>query len=85
MKLRIALAEIKYQIADKFFAKELDEAYDMGMRVGAEFATRTLSFRVSLNSEKVKMTPTEKKGYEKAIQVIEDVKPEIYSRAKVPF
>jgi hypothetical protein len=85
MKFLDGLGEFKYQIADKLFAKELDEAYDMGIRMGAEFATRTLSFRVSLNSEKVKMTPTEKKGYEKAIQVIEDVKPEIYTRAKVPF
>jgi hypothetical protein len=85
MRFIDGLREVKYQIADKLFARELDEAYDMGMRVGAEFATRTLSFRVNLNSEKVKMTPTEKKGYEKAIQVIEDVKPEIYTRAKVPF
>lgn len=85
MKLISVLRELKYQIADKLFAKELDEAYDMGIRAGAEFATRTLSFRVNLNSEKVKMTPTEKKGYSKALQVIEDVKPEIYTRAKVPF
>jgi hypothetical protein len=85
MKLIDGLRELKYQIADKLFAKELDEAYDMGIRAGAEFATRTLSFRVNLNSEKVKMTPTEKKGYSKALQVIEDVKPEIYTRAKVPF
>lgn len=85
MKVIEALKELKYQIADKLFAKELDEAYDMGIRAGAEFATRTLSFRVNLNSEKVKMTPTEKKGYSKALRVIEDVKPEIYTRAKVPF
>lgn len=85
MKFLDGLRELKYQVADKLFAKELDEAYDMGIRAGAEFATRTLSFRVNLNSEKVKMTPTEKKGYAKALQVIEDVKPEIYTRAKVPF
>jgi len=84
MKLSQALNELKYQIADKLFTKELDEAYDMGMRVGAEFATRTLSFRVSLNSEKVKLTKAEKQGYEKAIQVIEDTKPEIYNRCRVP-
>ena len=84
MKLRQALSELKYQIADKLFTKELDEAYDMGIRAGAEFATRTLSFRVGLNAEKIKLTKVERSGYEKAIQVIEDTKPEVYTRCKVP-
>lgn len=77
MKLKIALSELKYQIADKLFAKELDEAYGMGMRVGAEYAARIISFRVNLNSEKVKLTKTEKQGYLKALDVIQDCKPQI--------
>ena len=38
------LREVKYQIADKLFCKEMDEAYSMGIRVGAEFAARKMSF-----------------------------------------
>lgn len=77
MKLRVVLGELKYQIADKLFAKELDEAYGMGMRVGAEYAARIISFRVNLNSEKIKLTKTEKAGYLKALDVIQDCKPQI--------
>ena len=77
MKLKVVLSELKYQIADKLFAKELDEAYSMGMRVGAEYAARIISFRVNLNSEKIKLTKTEKQGYLKALDVIQDCKPQI--------
>ena len=77
MKLRVALSEIKYQIADKLFAKELDEAYSMGIRVEAEYATRIISFRVNLNSEKIKLTKTEKQGFLKALDIIQDCKPQI--------
>lgn len=77
MKLRVALAELKYQIADKLFTKELDEAYAMGMRIGAEYVTRIISFRVNLNSEKIKLTKTEKQGYLKALDIIQDCKPQI--------
>lgn len=74
--------ELKYQIADKLFAYELDEAYDMGIRMGAEYATHVISFRTSLNSEKIKLTKVEKKGYEKAIEVINDCKPQIEEKCK---
>lgn len=76
MTLIEALKEIKYQIADKLFAKELDEAYEMGIRAGAEFATRKLSFEVKLKRQ-LQLTKTEDRGYEKAIEAIERVKPEI--------
>ena len=82
MTVRKAWRNLKYQIADKFFAYELDEAYDMGIRIGAEFATHIISFRVNLNSEKIKLTKVEKQGYEKAIQVIQDCKPQIEERCK---
>jgi len=74
--------EFKYQIADKLFAYELDEAYDMGIRMGAEYATHVISFRVNLNSEKIKLTKVEKKGFEKAIEVINDCKPQIEEKCK---
>ena len=82
MTIRQAWRTMKYQIADKLFAFELDEAYDMGIRIGAEYATHVISFRTSLNSEKIQLTKTEKKGYEKAIQVIQDCKPQIEEKCK---
>lgn len=82
MKLSKAWRNLKYQIADKLFAYELDEAYDMGIRMGAEYATHVISFRVNLNSEKIKLTKVEKQGYEKAIQVIQDCKPQIEEKCK---
>ena len=82
MTIRQAWRTIKYQIADKLFAFELDEAYDMGIRMGAEYATHVISFRTKLNSEKIKLTKTEKQGYEKAIQVIQDCKPQIEEKCK---
>lgn len=71
-----ALKELKYQIADKLFANEMDEAYDMGIRMGAEFATRKLSFEVNLKRN-LKLTKTEERGYDYAIEAIKRVKPEI--------
>lgn len=82
MTIRQAWRTMKYQIADKLFAFELDEAYEMGIRIGAEYATHVISFRTSLNSEKIQLTKTEKKGYEKAIQVIQDCKPQIEEKCK---
>lgn len=82
MTIRQAWRSFKYQIADKLFAYELDEAYDMGIRMGAEYATHVISFRTKLNSEKIKLTKVEKQGYEKAIQVIQDCKPQIEEKCK---
>ena len=76
MNLKIDWAELKYQIADKIFCKELDEAYLMGIRVGAEFAARKLSFEVNLKRH-IKLTKVEERGYDKAIEAIDRVKPEI--------
>lgn len=76
MTFREVLSEIKYQIADKLFCKELDEAYSMGIRAGAEFATRKLSFEVNLKRQ-LKLTKVEERGYEYAIEAVKRVKPEI--------
>jgi hypothetical protein len=67
----------KYEIADALFGKQLDEAYDMGIRIGAEYATYHLSFNVKLSVDKLPMTKTQKIGYEQAIKVIQDLKPMI--------
>ena len=68
--------DFKYDLADLFFGKQMDEAYNQGIRIGAEFATRKLSFEVSIKRQ-LQMTKTEDKGYQKAIDAIQRVKPEI--------
>ena len=72
-------SDFKYEVADKLFGKELDEAYKMGMRIGSEYATRTLSFEVSLKRN-LTLTKTEARGYDKAIAAVARVKPEIASK-----
>lgn len=69
-------SDFKYEVADFLFGKELDEAYEMGIRAGAEFATRKLSFEVNLKRQ-LKLTKTEERGYDYAIDAIKRVKPEI--------
>ena len=69
--------ELKYRIADLLFAKELDEAYEMGIRAGAEYATRTIAFRVNLKANADTMTKTQKQGYQVAVEIVEGCKPDI--------
>ena len=69
--------ELKYRIANFLFAKELDEAYEMGIRIGAEYATRVISFRVGIQEATQELTKTQKIGYDKANAIIQSCKPEI--------
>lgn len=64
--------ELKYQIADKLFNYELDDAYRMGLQAGSEFATRKLSFALEMKADAIKMTPTEKRGYDRALEVFKE-------------
>jgi hypothetical protein len=66
--------ELKEQLGDWFFSRELDETHDRALRYGIEQATKTLSFHLELQKGKIKMTPTERKGYEKAQQVFADTR-----------
>ena len=72
-------SDLKYEVADKLFGKELDEAYKMGIRIGAEYATRKLSFEVSLK-RCLTLTKTEERGYDYAIAAVARIKPEIASQ-----
>jgi len=72
-------SDLKYEVADKLFGKELDEAYKMGIRIGAEYATRKLSFEVSLK-RRLTLTKTEERGYDYAIAAVARIKPEIASQ-----
>ena len=69
-------SDFKYDIADFFFCKQMDEAYSQGIRIGAEFATRKISFEVNLKRQ-LDMTKTEERGYNLAIDAVERTKSEI--------
>lgn len=69
--------QFKYDLADFFFSKQMDEAYEQGIRIGAEYAARTISFRVGLKEEKLSLTKTEARGYTHALNVIETCKSDI--------
>jgi len=42
------MREWKYQLAQKFFERELDDAYKMGIREGVEQVTKAITFNMSL-------------------------------------
>lgn len=42
------MREWKYQLAQKFFERELDDAYKMGIREGVEQVTKSIAFNMSL-------------------------------------
>ena len=64
------LSEVKYWIADKFFTRELDDSFRLGIKGGTNQALSTLAFRVA--TRKPQLTPTELKGYLKAIEVMNE-------------
>ena len=72
MQIRQILKEIKYEIADKCFKADMDEAFQMGIREGARFAAQKITFQLDLQSERIIMTKTEKKGYLKAVEVAKE-------------
>lgn len=85
MNLHDALKELKYQIADKCFKSDMDEAFAMGIREGATMATRKINFDLELKAERIQMTKTEKKGYLKAIDVMKDTRKEIKTETGARF
>jgi len=62
--------DIKYFIADKLFSKELDEAYAMGIREGANVMHKDILF--NLKTARLNMTKTRKEGFAKAIELVEE-------------
>lgn len=75
----------KYEIADKLFNAELDEAYDMGKRVGAEYTVSRIVYGLDINSTKLPMTKTQKSGYDMAVEVVQAQKPEIENKTGAKF
>ena len=77
MKTTSKWADLKYEIIDFIAGDLLDEAYEMGIRVGAEYATRTISFRVGIKEAKAELTKTQKIGYDKANDIVQSCKEDI--------
>jgi len=69
-------SDFRFEVVEFFFGKQLDKAYKQGITIGAEYATRKLSFEVSLKRG-LDLTKTEQRGYDYAIAAIARVKPEI--------
>ena len=65
-----------YDCADFFFGKQMDKAYNQGIRAGAEYASFKLSFAVrTLDTES--MTKTQKIGHEAALAAMIPAKKDI--------
>jgi hypothetical protein len=76
------IKEIKFQIADKLFTRELDETHDRAFRAGVAYAVHKFSFDADIQIEKIKMTKVERKGYEKCQQVMKDTRKTIQRQTK---
>ena len=61
---------MKYQLAEWLFSKELDEAYEMGIREGANAIHKDILFK--LKTAKIDMTKVRMEGYNKAIEKVEN-------------
>jgi len=85
MNLREAWREVKYQIADKVFKYEMDEAFQLGIREGATFSTRKITFEVELKADRLNMTKTQKLGYQKAIDIVRDTRAVIKDQTGAMF
>jgi hypothetical protein len=69
-------SDFKFELVELLIGKQLDKAYKQGITIGAEYATRKLSFEVSLKRG-LDLTKTEQRGYDYAIAAVARVKPEI--------
>ena len=72
-------SDFKYEVADFLFAKQMDSAYKDGIRIGAEYATRKLSFEVGLK-RRLSLTKVESRGYDHAFVAINRAKEEIRNK-----
>tara|TARA_R110000822_G_scaffold74506_4_gene179000 strand:+ start:3845 stop:4096 length:252 start_codon:yes stop_codon:yes gene_type:complete len=66
----------KYEIADFLFKKQMDEVYTQGLRAGAEYASRKMSFSIR-NLDISKMTKTQRIGYDASLAALIDAKKDV--------
>lgn len=78
--LRGDIKDWLYDLADKIFPKQMDKAYDQGIRVGAEYAARLMSFAIHEAGEKADLTKAQKVGFEVSQQAVRDAKKKIAAR-----
>lgn len=69
-----------YDLADRLFGKQMDKAYNQGIRIGAEYAARKMSFAVSNADVEKELTKTQLIGYKRAQQELRSVKKEIHAQ-----
>ena len=72
----------KYEIADFFFKKQLDEAFREGQRSGIEYTSLKLGLAVR-NLDTSKMTKTQKIGHEASMAAIVEAKKGIMRKTGV--
>jgi len=63
---------MKYQLAEWLFSKELDEAYELGIREGASVIRGDVLFRLKTHRAQKELTKARKEGYAKAVEVVEN-------------
>lgn len=67
----MTITEAKEYIAERFFEKELDDAYHMGIREGARVALSDAKIRLEYRSQS--LTPARKQAFALAIQYVTDI------------
>lgn len=65
-----------YGLANFFFGNHLDEAYEEGLREGATYAARELSFSIR-NLDTSKMTKTQRIGHEASLAAVIEAKKDV--------
>ena len=68
--------DLKYDLADFFFGKQMDKAYKQGIRAGSEYAARNISNKIH-NVDTKSMTKTQVIGHTAAVDAMIVAKKEI--------
>ena len=69
------LSEIRYQIAERFFERELDDAFSMGLKEGKRRQASHLRVDLEYKRTRAKetgLTKTQLIGYDRCMEVVKD-------------
>lgn len=69
-----------YDVADRIFGYQMDEAYEQGIMIGSEYAARLITMSVEDAGEKAKLNKAERVGYDLARKAIRDSKKKIHAQ-----
>lgn len=70
------MKELRYRIADRLFSRELDEAFQLGLKEGKRRLASELRVRMDYKrtrAAELGMTKTQKIGYDRCAEVVRDV------------